>query len=139
MKRKFNEGIGKVKRQNATTLDYNQFLKVFDHTKKEGHEVGSSLLKVFGPTVCRKAFLLFNRNMEGEIDFRNFCCALSIICLGSTNEKFRFIFDLFDINCDGLLSRKELLQMLNTLSQLLLEKKENSGRLRVEWVDLQSS
>jgi Ca2+-binding EF-hand superfamily protein len=99
--------------------------------------LGSSILKIFGPSVCKKAFLLFNRNREGELDFRNFCCALSIICLGSTNEKFRFMFDLFDVDCDGLLSRKELLYLLTTLSQLLIDQKiQNSGRLRVAWVDL---
>ena len=114
LKLKFNQVIGSKK--SVATLDYNQFLRVFDHTKKEGYETGQSILKMFGPNVCKKAFSLFNRNREGELDFRNFCCALSIICLGSTDEKFRFLFDLFDLDCDGLLSRKELLNLLTTIS-----------------------
>ncbi len=96
-------------------------MKIFDHTKKEGYEKGQSILKMFGTNVCKKAFQLFNRNREGELDFRNFCCALSIICLGSTVEKFRFLFDLFDLDCDGQLTRKEVFNLLTTMSQLLIE------------------
>ena len=76
---------------------------MFDHTRS----CGSSLLKTFGPNTARQAFRLFDRNKMGQVDFREFCCALSIICLGSTNEKIRFAFDLFDIDRDGVLSRKE--------------------------------
>ena len=121
LKQRFNEGVTNKKQFQNPKLDYNAFLRVFDHTKKEGYEQGSSILKLFGPAVCKQAFRLFNRNRDEQLDFRNFCCALSIICLGSANEKFRFIFDLFDIDSDGFLSRKELLFMLNVLSQLLIE------------------
>lgn len=48
------------------------------------------------------------------MDFREFCCGLSIICLSSTNEKIRFVFDLFDLDRDGYLNRQELRMLLDT-------------------------
>ena len=50
---------------------------------------------------------MFDRSKDGVVDFKEFCCALSIICLGGVNEKIRFVFDLFDIDRDGALSIKE--------------------------------
>jgi Ca2+-binding EF-hand superfamily protein len=55
--------------------------------------------------VAESAFRLFDRDRSGFIDFREFCCGLSIICLSSTNEKIRFVFDLFDLDRDGYLNR----------------------------------
>lgn len=109
LKTHFNQGIGK---KQANSLDYNAFLRIFDHTKREGHEKGASILQNFGPTICKQAFRLFDSSRVGTIVFRDFCCALSIICLGGSNEKIRFLFDLFDLDRDGLLSRKELTLLL---------------------------
>lgn len=55
--------------------------------------------------MAESAFRLFDRDRSGFIDFREFCCGLSIICLSSTNEKIRFVFDLFDLDRDGYLNR----------------------------------
>ena len=54
------------------------------------------MLQVFGSNICKHAFKLFDSSRVGQIIFRDFCCALSIICLGGSNEKIRFLFDLFD-------------------------------------------
>jgi len=86
---------------------------VFDHSQRKDHQQGSSILKLFSPTVARQAFRLFDRDKNGSIDFKEFCCALSIICLGSTNEKLRFTFDLFDIDRDSYLSKKEQSQLVS--------------------------
>jgi Ca2+-binding EF-hand superfamily protein len=86
-------------------------LRVFDHTKRIGYESGPSILQHFGAAICKQAFRLFDSSRFGAIIFRDFCCALSIICLGSSDEKIRFLFDLFDLDRDGFLSRKELVLM----------------------------
>ena len=57
---------------------------------------------------------MFDRDRSGFIDFREFCCGLSIISLSSTNEKIRFVFDLFDLDRDGYLNRPELRTLLET-------------------------
>ncbi len=99
LKDKFNEATGK-----KVALDYNSFLKVFDNSQ--------SILEVFGPTISKQAFRLFDSSRAGSVTFRDFCCALSIICLGSTNEKIRFLFDLFDLDRDSLLNKKEMTKLL---------------------------
>ena len=79
------------------------------------------MLQIFGPTICKQAFGLFDSSRMGSIIFRDFCCALSIICLGSINEKLRFLFDLFDLDYDSLLSRKELNYMLSQLVNIWIK------------------
>ena len=64
--------------------------------------------------MAESAFKLFDRDRSGFIDFRAFCCGLSIICLSSNNEKIRFIFDLFDLDRDGYLNKHELRTLLET-------------------------
>lgn len=110
LKENFNEAAGK-----KVALDYNGFLKVFDN--------GHSILQVFGPTISKHAFRLFDSSRLGSIIFIDFCCALSIICLGSTNEKIRFLFDLFDLDRDSLLNKKELTKLLHQLATIWIENK----------------
>lgn len=64
--------------------------------------------------MAESAFRLFDRDLSGLIEFREFCCGLSIICLSSTNEKIRFIFDMFDIDRDGYLNKQEFRVLLET-------------------------
>lgn len=64
--------------------------------------------------MAEQAFKLFDRDKSGFVDFREFCCGLSIICLSGTNEKIRFIFDLFDLDRDGYLNKTELRTLLET-------------------------
>ena len=64
--------------------------------------------------MAESAFKLFDRNKTGVIDFREFCCGLSIISLSGTSEKIRFVFDLFDLDRDGYLNKSELRTLLET-------------------------
>jgi Ca2+-binding EF-hand superfamily protein len=64
--------------------------------------------------VIESAFRLFDWDKSGYVDFREFCCGLSIICMSSTNEKIRFIFDLFDLDRDGFLNKLEIRKLLET-------------------------
>lgn len=60
------------------------------------------------------AFHLFDQDKSGTVDFREFCCALSLICLSGNNEKVRFVFDLFDLDRDGYLNKTEIEKLLRT-------------------------
>jgi len=59
--------------------------------------------------------------------------------LGSSNEKLRFLFDLFDLDRDGLLSRKELLVLLNQLINVWIppENAKAKAGLRSSWIEIQ--
>jgi Ca2+-binding EF-hand superfamily protein len=62
--------------------------------------------------VALSAFNLFDKDKSGCVDFREFCCALSLICRSGTNEKIRFVFDLFDLDKDGYLNKNEIAKLL---------------------------
>merc|ERR1719150_2755563 len=44
---------------------------------------------------------IYDTNLDGEIDFREFMLALSTMSKGSAEENLRQIFRLFDVNSDG--------------------------------------
>mmetsp|Transcript_7448 Transcript_7448/g.4022 ORF Transcript_7448/g.4022 Transcript_7448/m.4022 type:complete len:91 (-) Transcript_7448:331-603(-) len=71
-------------------------------------------LKDLPRAVGESAFRLFDMNKSGRIDFREFCVALSICCLSSTEEKIRFIFGMFDNDDDGYLNKEDMLTLLNS-------------------------
>jgi len=104
------ESLGQ-KKQRQRGLDKQAFLKVFADLKdfpKVSHSESNR------KPVADSAFRLFDRDKSGFIDFREFCCGLSIICLSGTNEKIRFVFDLFDLDRDGFLTKADVKQLLDT-------------------------
>lgn len=86
--------------------------------------------------MAESAFRLFDRDRSGFIDFREFCCGLSIITLSSTNEKIRFVFDLFDLDKDGYLNRQELKTLLETSVQSFRKFcKGPSDQIDKQWIE----
>ena len=51
---------------------------------------------------------IYDTNLDGEIDFREFMLALSVMSKGSAEDNLRQIFRLFDVNGDGRLEKEEL-------------------------------
>eukprot|EP01012_Entosiphon_sulcatum_P022750 TRINITY_DN2773_c0_g1_i1.p1 TRINITY_DN2773_c0_g1~~TRINITY_DN2773_c0_g1_i1.p1 ORF type:complete len:239 (-),score=43.49 TRINITY_DN2773_c0_g1_i1:4-690(-) len=52
-------------------------------------------------------FQLFDRSHNGEVDFREFACAMSVLMKGSPEEKTEFCFSLYDNDGNGWISREE--------------------------------
>jgi len=60
-----------------------------------------------------RMFKLFDCNDDGGINFTEFICGLSVFCpSGTTEEKLRFSFDIYDFDHDGHISKRELHMML---------------------------
>jgi len=53
---------------------------------------------------------------KGEIDFRDFVCALSILKGGSLEDKLRLAFMAYDINHNGFIDKSEMFQLLRASS-----------------------
>merc|ERR1719500_1986087 len=51
---------------------------------------------------------IYDTNLDGEIDFREFMLALSVMSKGSAEDNLRQIFRLFDVNSDGRLEKEDL-------------------------------
>ena len=70
-------------------------------------------LKGLPQSVAESTFRLFDINGNAQINFRNFCIAMSICCMSSREQKLKFIFDMFDTDDDGFLVEGDLDIMLN--------------------------
>ncbi|CAN0462542.1 unnamed protein product, partial [Laminaria digitata] len=67
-----------------------------------------------------RLFHALDSNKSGRISYDDFVVGLAVCCRGSLEEKMRFIFGVYDMNGDGLISRDELLLMLNQVPRTLL-------------------
>ena len=65
-------------------------------------------LSSFPDKVIHSAFVLFDNDSSGDIDFKEFCYILTIIIHGSMANQENFVFNLFDIDKDGFISLEEL-------------------------------
>uniref|UniRef100_A0A6B2LKW6 EF-hand domain-containing protein n=1 Tax=Arcella intermedia TaxID=1963864 RepID=A0A6B2LKW6_9EUKA len=62
--------------------------------------------------VAERIFHLFDINNDGHVNFEEFVSGLAIFKSGSTEEKLKFSFRLYDVDGDGFIQKKELLEML---------------------------
>lgn len=58
-------------------------------------------------------FAVLNRAGTGVIDFHEFKSGFRILCKGSKEEKFDFVFEMFDLSSSGSISKAELKTMLS--------------------------
>merc|ERR1712018_242791 len=70
---------------------------------------------------------IYDTNLDGEIDFREFMLALSVMSRGSAEDNLRQIFRLFDVNSDGRVEREELSRLMGELRKVgrKMEKEED--------------
>ncbi|NXC49329.1 PCAT2 acyltransferase, partial [Penelope pileata] len=80
-----------------------------------GIEEFAEYLKLPVSDVLRELFLLFDRNGDGTIDFREYVIGLSILCNpANTEETIRMAFKLFDIDDDGTITEKEFASIIQS-------------------------
>uniref|UniRef100_A0AAY4AMK5 Ubiquitin carboxyl-terminal hydrolase 32 n=1 Tax=Denticeps clupeoides TaxID=299321 RepID=A0AAY4AMK5_9TELE len=60
-------------------------------------------------------FHAFDENRDNHIDFKEISCGLSACCRGPLAERQKFCFKVFDVDRDGVLSRREIQEMVVAL------------------------
>ncbi|KAI1287282.1 Calsenilin [Halotydeus destructor] len=70
-------------------------------------------------------FRTLDPKKNGEVTFKEFLIWLSEVSRGNIQDKLRAIFRLYDLNGDGIISRKEL-SLIITSIYLMLGKKRNT-------------
>ncbi len=64
-------------------------------------------------------FATIDQNCDGTVNFEDFLMGLSILSRGTIDEKLRWIFNLYDINRDGKVTRDELLLIVSSVYELM--------------------
>ncbi|CAF0814664.1 unnamed protein product [Adineta steineri] len=65
-------------------------------------------------------FRNIDRADTGCIRFEDIIVTLSVLTRGSIEDRINWVFDLYDLNKDGVLTRLELVQMVAAIFQLIL-------------------
>jgi len=60
-----------------------------------------------------RLFSVFDYNSSGDISFQEFVTGMAIVYHGTVEEKHQFIFDMYDLDGDGVVTRDELATMLS--------------------------
>lgn len=71
-------------------------------------------------------FRTFDTDNSGYIDFVEFLVALSITSNGHIEDKLKLAFDIYDINKNGSVDRKEMVKILTAIYDLM-GKEDRSG------------
>lgn len=59
------------------------------------------------------------KNENGEVNFSDYACALSTLSRGTIDDKIKWIFKLYDINEDGILTIDEIMLISKAIYGLL--------------------
>ncbi|XP_074864430.1 lysophosphatidylcholine acyltransferase 2 [Carettochelys insculpta] len=80
-----------------------------------GIEEFADYLKLPVSDVLKELFLLFDRNGDGTIDFREYVIGLSVLCNpANTEETIQMAFKLFDIDDDGNITEEQFACILQS-------------------------
>ena len=67
---------------------------------------------------AENTFRVFDHNNDGKIDFREFMIGLSMSSKGSFDDKMKWIFQLYDTNNNGLISKDEMLVIVQSIREM---------------------
>ncbi|XP_078591542.1 neurocalcin homolog [Branchiostoma floridae x Branchiostoma japonicum] len=68
--------------------------------------------------LAKQIFRTFDRDGSGTVDFREFMCGMSALLRGTTPERLKWAFNMYDLDGNGEISMQELLHVLKLMYEL---------------------
>lgn len=99
---------------------YKKFKKDFPSGKINRTEFVDLYRKMFGTDgdvkdFCEVVFKRYDSDGDGTISFQEFMTTLSVASRGTTQEKLRWAFGLYDIDGNGYLTEREINEILTAI------------------------
>ncbi|GAV01818.1 hypothetical protein RvY_12466-2 [Ramazzottius varieornatus] len=67
---------------------------------------------------ARYVFETFESDKHGHVSFQSFLLGMSILSRGDTNEKLRWIFNLYDIDKNGCITQDEITEIVSAVHEM---------------------
>ncbi|XP_042560485.1 Kv channel-interacting protein 4-like [Clupea harengus] len=64
-------------------------------------------------------FRAFDRNQTGSVTFEDFSVGLSVLLRGPVEEKLAWVFNLYDVNKDGCITKEEMLDIMKAIYDMM--------------------
>ena len=100
--------------QNVFMSDYPEGVVTLDEFLRDW----SNAIPKTTPDFLQHIFRSFDSNRDGQLDFPEFVTALAVMRHGGDRQKEAWIFRLFDVNGDGVITREEMIEIARVVGPL---------------------
>ena len=81
-----------------------------------------------------RIFDVFDRDKDNKIDFAEFLCGLNITIHGDFDKKLKCAFEMYDLDGDGKIGKKEMKVIVDSIFELIGEDKKKLTNNKVKMI-----